>query len=97
MTKQTEIYNTLEEAKLAKARNRVIHAGDEPLHTNKRIDGKWEVIWALPNDRDHSINFVDPQQTEKDRLRVLQQKIRDDSITDRELVEYERLKLELGR
>lgn len=39
----------------------------------------------------------DPQQTEKDRLRVLEQKILDDSITTRELIEYERLNILLGR
>jgi len=56
MTKITEIYNTLTEAKLAKARDRVIHAGDEPRSTNLRNDGRWEIIWALQDDADHSKN-----------------------------------------
>lgn len=60
MTKVTEIYNTEAEMKLAKARNRVTHAGDEPRNTTLRNDGKWEIIWALPDDANHSKNVIIP-------------------------------------
>ena len=71
MTKVTEIYNTLEEVQQATLRNRVIHAGDEPFQTLLRTDRKWEIIWALPDDSDHSSNITIPpkrQLTERQLL-----------------------------
>ena len=90
-------YNSLAETKQAKLRTAPNHLlGWEPKHTTKLRNGKYEIDWATPTDPRHSSKQIDPQQTEKNRLRVLRQKILDDTITERELVEYERLKIQLG-
>lgn len=60
MTTQKQIYNTLEDAKIAKARNRIDHKLDEPKHTNLLSDGRYEVVWVLPDDPLHSKNRVEP-------------------------------------
>lgn len=56
----------------------------------KNDDGTYSITWN--NDPDP----LDPQATQKARQRVLTQKVLDDSITTRELIEYKRLKIQLG-
>lgn len=97
MTTQKQTYNTLEDAKRAKARNRIDHKLDEPKHTNLLSDGRYEVVWVLPDDPQHSKNHIDPNKDDKERLEALGQKIDNDSITQREFIEYERIKRKLGR
>ena len=87
MTQRIQNVSNLQEAKDAKLRTSQNHLdGFRPIHTDKTSRG-YKITW------DNTPDPPDPKQTEKNRLRVLTQKILDDTITDRELVEYERLKL----
>jgi len=56
-------------------------------HNNRLPDGTIEIVYT------DVAPLPDPKQTERDRLKVLEDKILDDTITERELVEHERLKL----
>lgn len=95
MTVETEIYNTLEQAKQAQSRRSQRHRdGWRPLKIDKLPDGKYQITFV--NGTDDPDNIPDPNQADRDRYEVLGMKIDADTITEREFVEYERIKRKLG-
>ena len=86
MTTETETYANERDWRDALTRASTRHINGWRAKSNSKT--KLSITWN--NDV-----TPDPKQTEKDRLKVLQDKILVDSITERELVEYERLKIQL--
>jgi len=92
MTTKTIHYNTRLLMKTGK--DREANNGFRALHTdftnNNEADG-YEVFY------DNVPHNPPPPTANELRLEALKAKVLDDTITDRELVEYERLQLQLGR
>lgn len=85
MVIEIEIYNTLELAKQAKARNSQRHLdGFRPLHTNF-INEKYEVTFVKGTDDPHNAPDVvaqrEAEQLKKDRDTELKQKAKDKTLT----------------
>lgn len=94
MATKTIHYDTRPLMKIGKRRE--ANNGFRALHTdftnNNEADG-FEVFFSdLPSD-----NNVPAPTVNELRFKVLENKVLDDTITQRELVEYERLKIFLGR
>jgi len=94
MTVKTIHYDTRAEMKIGKRReaNNGFRALNTDFTNNNEADG-FEVFFS-----DLDIHNNAPAKTANElRFEVLTAKVLDDTITNRELIEYERLKINLGR